>query len=273
MILTCPDCSTRYTVDANSLGESGRQVRCASCGHKWFAEPTLNLDETAQTSIAAEPEAAENDTGETGEEPPATEEKTSAANDEKPEVASKAAPHRAYREKLEGKAKRKRFIIGAIAWSAITAILVFVAIAAVLNRSAVVRALPNTASLFNAIGFPADRWGVELKSLRSEVKQEGNEVVMYISGELFNPGKKARPLPLVKLTLQDELGEEVYAWAVSTGIAKLEPQTGIPFQTSVRNYPLQTVNVSFDFIDAPAKAETPALEAEKPAEAPAEAHH
>lgn len=39
MILTCPSCSTRYLVAAESIGSSGRDVRCANCGHVWFESP------------------------------------------------------------------------------------------------------------------------------------------------------------------------------------------------------------------------------------------
>src|SRR5258708_5032755 len=35
MILTCPQCATRYQVDANKFPASGRNVRCAKCGHVW----------------------------------------------------------------------------------------------------------------------------------------------------------------------------------------------------------------------------------------------
>src|ERR1700748_2878602 len=35
MILTCPNCSTRYQADEAKFPPSGRQVRCAKCGHVW----------------------------------------------------------------------------------------------------------------------------------------------------------------------------------------------------------------------------------------------
>lgn len=35
MILTCPECSAKYMVASESLGEHGRDVRCAKCGHTW----------------------------------------------------------------------------------------------------------------------------------------------------------------------------------------------------------------------------------------------
>ena len=35
MILTCPQCSTRYQVDGAKFPSTGRNVRCAKCGHVW----------------------------------------------------------------------------------------------------------------------------------------------------------------------------------------------------------------------------------------------
>jgi predicted Zn finger-like uncharacterized protein len=39
MILTCPECSTKYVVKDGAIPEGGRQVRCASCKHSWHQDP------------------------------------------------------------------------------------------------------------------------------------------------------------------------------------------------------------------------------------------
>ena len=39
MIVRCSDCKTRYLVDPATLGETGRRVRCAQCGHVWHQTP------------------------------------------------------------------------------------------------------------------------------------------------------------------------------------------------------------------------------------------
>ncbi len=37
MILTCPDCATRYFVREGAIPDNGRKVRCIGCAHVWVA--------------------------------------------------------------------------------------------------------------------------------------------------------------------------------------------------------------------------------------------
>src|SRR5215471_11410904 len=61
MILTCPNCSTRYQADATRFPLAGRNVRCAKCAHVWHQlppppEPEPELAIVAAQSSAVAPE-------------------------------------------------------------------------------------------------------------------------------------------------------------------------------------------------------------------------
>ncbi len=45
MIIVCPECNTRFMLSASAIGEDGRDVRCAKCGHEWHAPPPRNAPE------------------------------------------------------------------------------------------------------------------------------------------------------------------------------------------------------------------------------------
>lgn len=63
MIITCPDCATRYELDDDRFLPNGRSVRCTECGESWFVpapEPIEALTRTAKPRRArrAAPEPA-----------------------------------------------------------------------------------------------------------------------------------------------------------------------------------------------------------------------
>ncbi|PHS29425.1 MAG: hypothetical protein COA85_00785 [Robiginitomaculum sp.] len=266
MIITCPDCSTHYSVTAKALGQSGREVRCASCGHKWFATPEEAQDDPAPSSSQSE----EPSEAPAPEEPPETEtvdgfdavtedepDSTRAAVEKAPEAEitipeEKEAPapaHKAYRSKLEAKAKRKRQLMILGAWGGVATSLILIGVLAIVFRDSIVRAVPKTAGTFAAIGMPADIWGVDLRNIKSERVREKGEDILRISGEIFNPGDTPRPAPLVRISMRDETDEELHAWTVPASLKELPAKTSAVFSTSVRNPPPRAVDLRFTLTD------------------------
>lgn len=43
MLISCPNCATRYLVADSAIGPSGRKVRCAACKHSWFVSPPAEM--------------------------------------------------------------------------------------------------------------------------------------------------------------------------------------------------------------------------------------
>ena len=50
MIITCPACSTRYSLKPGLLGAAGKMVRCSNCAHSWFQEPVREGDSARRPS-------------------------------------------------------------------------------------------------------------------------------------------------------------------------------------------------------------------------------
>lgn len=57
MILNCPSCATRWTVNSTDLANPGRMVRCSNCGHTWLPE-TQSEEAALPAFFSATPEPA-----------------------------------------------------------------------------------------------------------------------------------------------------------------------------------------------------------------------
>lgn len=57
MIITCPACSARYSVDATHLGSDGRMVACANCSHRWHQAPQSDTPPPLRPAPAPVPQA------------------------------------------------------------------------------------------------------------------------------------------------------------------------------------------------------------------------
>jgi predicted Zn finger-like uncharacterized protein len=53
MRITCPACTTSYTIADDKIGAKGRSVRCASCGEKWHVSLVAEPMDAADTWIGA----------------------------------------------------------------------------------------------------------------------------------------------------------------------------------------------------------------------------
>ncbi|MHA1546873.1 MAG: zinc-ribbon domain-containing protein, partial [Alphaproteobacteria bacterium] len=47
MIITCPNCATRYQVSGEAFSTVGRKVRCRGCRFTWYVAPEADIPEPA----------------------------------------------------------------------------------------------------------------------------------------------------------------------------------------------------------------------------------
>ena len=45
MRLVCPNCKANYEIPRDAVPISGREVKCASCGHSWFQARTKKTND------------------------------------------------------------------------------------------------------------------------------------------------------------------------------------------------------------------------------------
>ena len=51
MRLVCPSCKANYEVPRTAVPIGGREVQCASCGHKWFQTRTKKATDEKPTQL------------------------------------------------------------------------------------------------------------------------------------------------------------------------------------------------------------------------------
>ncbi len=184
MILTCPECATRYAVPDEKLGPEGRAVRCANCGASWRARSDAVLD------LAAVGKATD---------------KTEPAPAFSPDTPGEALP-RAYRERVQARRQATQAAVWGVVAAIIAVVLVSALAAAIVFRSAVVEAWPGSAGAFAAIGLPVNVTGLVFEDVRARPELRDGRPLVAVSGSIRNVGEATRTPPPVRAALLDAGG-------------------------------------------------------------------
>jgi predicted Zn finger-like uncharacterized protein len=240
MIVSCPTCSTRYTLSDESLGQDGRKVRCARCGHTWWQMPDRPEPDEVVPDALTEIRLAN---------PTKPAAKTAAKTKVKPPKAPRAKPARST---VIGFALLGLLVAGAAA-------------GAYLGRDAIVRSWPPAALLYDTIGMPAEPpgFGLELRNIRSEQKIEGGITVLLLDGEVANGTDVERTLPPLRVITFGPEHKLLQSWTIEPSAETLGPGASANFHHSQPD-PGPVTEVTITFGGPPPGLEPPA--AGKPAE-------
>ena len=213
MILTCPQCSTRYHIDPASLGTSGRTVRCASCDHRWLASPPADTPRVIELSPVPAPV-------------PATPRISPGAMPDKPLAAGSAS--------LVG------WLVGVL--------VVLIIASAVIGRNEIVAGFPASAMIYHKLGLPvAVQLGLQFEGVTSERLDEGGVAVLVVEGEVVNVSDRSRAVPAIRVTLLDGGGRRLQQELFRAQDAKLEAGARTSFSGRLVNPAEQARNFSVTF--------------------------
>lgn len=173
MILTCPQCSTRYHVEPASLGATGRTVRCAGCGHRWMARPPADAPKVIELS------------------PPRP-----------------AAP-RMFPVAVSDKIRERGSSASLVGWL-IGVLIILVLASAVIGRNEIVAGFPASASIYQKLGLPVTlQLGLQFEDVTSKRLEEGGVAVLVVEGAIVNVSEQERPVPPIRVTLLDSGGRRL----------------------------------------------------------------
>jgi predicted Zn finger-like uncharacterized protein len=208
MIIICPQCTARFAVKAEAIGEKGRKVKCAKCAHSWFQAPDAEaLAAIAAANVQPEPEVIA----------------PIPQGSNVPVVTKKPSP-------IFGK------IIAAAACFA------FMLFTSLINANSI---LPKMAGVYGMFGI-YDSKDLALSDVVVKKVEDGNYQNLMVAGKIINSSDTPKHLPNVRVIIYDKDREKLKTITLDSEGVLVNPGEGIDFQNQVPRIPASSTTVVMD---------------------------
>jgi len=281
MQIICPHCSTSYGINAASLGEAGRSVRCSRCKEVWLARPEDVVEfvntpamaavnqESAEQDAAAEWDALAREEADQDSEAPHVN-SPSIANDwqdaaegrsvaDWPSAAQNdlhGASHAisgrfGWLDRLTKPAANRRLFPREAPFSLTTACAAMgaVVLAVLIWRAELVRLLPQTAAFYKLVGLDVNLRGLRFKDVKITSEMVEGKPVLVIEGSITGESSKPVELPRLRFSVRDAQGAEIYAWNTILEQSVLRPGERALFKSRLASPPPEGRNIDVRFFN------------------------
>jgi predicted Zn finger-like uncharacterized protein len=114
-------------------------------------------------------------------------------------------------------------------------------------RVEVVRAIPDLAGLYQAIGLGVNVVGLEFTGVTTLLSRRDGTDVLSVRATIRSVEQHTVPVPPVVVTVTDARGAPIYQWSVTPAAAELEPHETLEFSTQLSSPPPGARNVRLSF--------------------------
>ncbi|MFA6265429.1 MAG: DUF3426 domain-containing protein [Pseudolabrys sp.] len=135
-------------------------------------------------------------------------------------------------------------------WTAVILVLFAVNVALIGARHELVRYLPQTASLFAAIGLPVNLRNLEFENINISKEAQDGVNILIIDGKIVNTAGKAADVPRLRFAARNAGGQEVYTWTAQPTRSILGPGESLPFTSRLAAPPADATDILVRFFTA-----------------------
>ncbi|MGH6882295.1 MAG: zinc-ribbon domain-containing protein [Hypericibacter sp.] len=245
MIITCPACSTRYSMDPTSLGPEGRRVRCAKCKHVWQQTPP---DDMPKRVDLAPPEPAPAPAPTVAPVAMAASSSATAASAlGGPSEERVAIPPRPRPAPRTGMGAGLGILILLIV------IIGLAAGAGYLFQKTVVASWPDAREIYDALGIAQPVLGkdLEISNITFVNQTIDGQPVLVVHGEIFNKGQATANLPNLLATLRTQQRQWLFDWIFAIDKRTLAPGETVTFTTTAKTPPKDAKLLEVTFTEKP----------------------
>jgi hypothetical protein len=117
-------------------------------------------------------------------------------------------------------------------------------------RNEVVRYLPQTASLFAAIGLPVNLRNLKFENVRISKQAQDGMNTLTVEGSIVSTAGKPTEVPRLRFAARNATGQEVYTWTALPSRGILGPGESLEFSSRLASPPADASDVMVRFFNA-----------------------
>jgi predicted Zn finger-like uncharacterized protein len=116
-------------------------------------------------------------------------------------------------------------------------------------RTEVVRIIPQTASLFAAIGLPVNLRGLSLANVGTTKDVHDGIPVLVVEGSIVATGRSPAEVPRLRFAVRNAKGQEIYTWTAAPARGVLGAGETQTFRSRLASPPAETRDVVVRFVN------------------------